>query len=292
MKLVVVGALATIALHVLGTVASGQGPIAIVAAENIYGSVAQDIGGPQVSVASILSNPNQDPHLFEADASTARLVSRADIAIENGAAFDPWMNQLLAASPNADRTVIVAAALVGRKAGDNPHVWYDPATMLAVANGLATELARRDPANAAAYRDRLDAFVVSLQPLRDKIAQLKSAYAGTAVTATEPVFGYMASALGLDMRNHRFQLATMNNTEPGASSTASFEADLRTRAVKVLFYNSQITNETTTRLRNIAAASGVPVVGVSETMPAGDGYVSWMIGQLDSLQAALETARK
>jgi zinc/manganese transport system substrate-binding protein len=202
------------------------------------------------------------------------------------------MDRLLAASPNADRTVIVAADLVGRKAGDNPHIWYDPATMLAVANALTTELARRDPANAAAYRYRLDAFTSALQPLRNKIAEMKAAYAGTPVTATEPIFGYMAAALGLDMRNHRFQLATMNDTEPGASAMAGFEKDLRTRAVKVLFYNSQVTDDTTTRLRNIAADSGVPVVGISETMPSGDNYVSWMIGQLDSLQAALVKSDK
>jgi zinc/manganese transport system substrate-binding protein len=286
MKAIVVGALAAIAVQVLGTAASGQRPTAIVAAENFYGNVAQ------VSVTSILSNPNQDPHLFEVDASTARLVSRADIAIENGAAYDPWMNRLLAASPHAGRTVIVAAALIGRKAGDNPHVWYDPATMPALATALAAELARRDPANATGYRDRLDAFMISLQPLKAKIAEIRSAYAGTPVTATEPIFGDMAQALGLDMRNQRFQLATMNGTEPSISAMAAIEQDLRSGAVKVLFYNSQVTDDTTTRLRKIAAEDGVAVVAVSETMPAGSDYVSWMIRQLDSLQAALEKTRK
>jgi zinc/manganese transport system substrate-binding protein len=230
-KLTLVGAIAVIAVHVLGSVASGQKPVAIVAAENFYGEIAKDIGGPQVSVASILSNPNQDPHLFEADPSTARLVSRADIAIANGAAYDDWMTRLLEASPKPHRTVIVAASAIGRKAGANPHVWYDPATMPTVAKALAAELIRRDPANAVVYRDRLDAFTISLQPLNAKIAEMRSAYAGTPVTATEPVFGYMASALGLDMRNQRFQLATMNDTEPSPSSMVAFEKDLRTRAV-------------------------------------------------------------
>jgi zinc/manganese transport system substrate-binding protein len=115
MKPVLVGAFAAMAVHLFGSVASGQRPITIVAAENVYGEVAKDIGGPHVSVASILSNPNQDPHLFEADPSTARLVSRADIAIENGASYDQWMNRLLAASPNPHRTVIVAADSLGRK---------------------------------------------------------------------------------------------------------------------------------------------------------------------------------
>jgi zinc/manganese transport system substrate-binding protein len=164
--------------------------------------------------------------------------------------------------------------------------------MPALAKALATELVRRDPANADAYRDRLEAFTISLRPLTAKIAELRSAHAGTAVSATEPVFGYMARALGLDMHNHRFQLATMNDTEPSPSAMAAFENDLRTRAVKALLYNSQVTNDTTKRLLNIATSSGVPVVGVSETMPAGGNYVTWMIGQLDALQAALSKDAK
>ncbi len=272
--------------------AAAQAPIAIVAAENFYGEVARDISGSQASVSSILSNPNQDPHLFEVDPATARMVSRADVVIANGAAYDPWMAQLLAASPRAGRTLLVVADLVGRQAGDNPHLWYDPATMPALARALAAELARRDRANADTYRQRLEAFLASLAPLDARIVAMKSAYSGTAVTATEPVFGYMATALGLDMRHTRFQLAIMNDTEPSASEMAAFESDLRGRAVKVLFYNSQVTDDTTTRLLKIATDSGVPVVGVTETKPAGKTYTKWMLDQLDALAVALGPGRK
>ncbi len=288
MRAAVLGILAALAFHLFNAAAAGQGPVSIVAAENFYGNVAQAIGGAQVRVSSILSNPNQDPHLFEADVSTARQVSGADIVIENGAAYDPWMDRLLAASPNSGRSVIVAATLVGREAGDNPHIWYDPATMPAVAKALAAELTRRDPGNSELYRDRLSAFLLSLQPLQEKIATLKREYGGAPVTATEPVFGYMAEALGLEMRNTRFQLAIMNDTEPSASAMAAFEKDLRHREVKVLFYNSQVTDDTTRRFLNMARQSGVPVVGVTETMPAGVNYLSWMVSQLDALQRALE----
>jgi zinc/manganese transport system substrate-binding protein len=288
MRAAMLGILAALAFHLFSAAAAGQGPVSIVAAENFYGNVAQAIGGAQVRVASILSNPNQDPHLFEADVSTARQVSGADIVIENGAAYDPWMDRLLAASPNPSRSVIVAATLVGRKDGDNPHIWYDPATMPAVAKALAAELTRRDPGNAELYRDRLSAFLLSLQPLQEKIATLTREYGGAPVTATEPVFGYMAEALGLEMRNARFQLAIMNDTEPSASAMAAFEKDLRQREVKVLFYNSQVTDDTTRRFLNMARESGVPVVGVTETMPADANYLSWMVSQLDALQGALE----
>jgi zinc/manganese transport system substrate-binding protein len=107
------------------------------------------------------------------------------------------------------------------------------------------------------------------------------------VTATEPVFGYMAAALGLDMRNGGFQLAIMNDTEPSPSQVAAFEDDLRNRRVRVLIYNSQVTDDTTSRLKRIATESGVPIVGVTETMPAATTYVQWMVAQLDALQAAL-----
>jgi zinc/manganese transport system substrate-binding protein len=142
------------------------------------------------------------------------------------------------------------------------------------------------------YRQRLDAFIASLAPLHARIAAMKAAYSGTAVTATEPVFGYMAAALGLDMRNTRFQIAIMNDTEPSASDMAAFERDLRSRAVKVLLYNSQVTDDTTSRLLKIATDSGVPVVGVTETMPAGKTYVQWMLAQLDALAAALGPGRQ
>jgi zinc/manganese transport system substrate-binding protein len=266
---------------------SAQGTPSIVAAENFYGEVAQSIGGSQVAVTSILSNPNQDPHLFEASPSTARAISGADIAIVNGAAYDPWMNKLLEASPNPKRSVLNVASVTGHKDGDNPHLWYEPGTMPAVARVLAAELTLRDPSNADVYRRRHNEFVDSLAPLTAKIATLKARFAGTPVTATEPVFGYMATALGLEMRNPGFQLAIMNDTEPSPRQVAGFENDLRQRTVKVLIYNAQVTDDTTSRLKRIAQESGVPIVGVTETMPAGTTYVRWMVDQLDALQAAL-----
>jgi zinc/manganese transport system substrate-binding protein len=192
-------------------------PLAIVAAENFYGDVADQIGGQNVTVTSILTNPDQDPHLFEASASTARNLATARVVIFNGADYDPWMSKLLSASRASGRTIIEVAKLVGRKAGDNPHLWYDPKIMPAFATALAATLAKLDPEHAPDYETRRGRFEASLKPLNDKIAALSQQYAGTAVTATEPVFGYMADAIKLKVRNQRFQLAIMNNTEPSAS---------------------------------------------------------------------------
>ncbi len=238
-------------------------------------------------VVSILTNPDQDPHLFEANASTAREISTAGIVILNGADYDPWMGKLLAASRSTKRETIEVAKLVHKKAGDNPHLWYDPGTMPAFAKALAASLAKRDPVHAADYETRLALFVASLKPIDDEIAALHRDYAGAPVTATEPVFGYMAAAIGLKMRNERFQLAVMNDTEPSASAIAAFQKDLRTRAVKVLLYNSQATEELTQKMRDLATQSAVPVVGVTETEPPGTKFQDWMLGQLKALRTGL-----
>jgi zinc/manganese transport system substrate-binding protein len=270
-----------------GVAAARAEPIAVVAAENFYGDVAAQIGGDAVAVTSILTNPDQDPQLFEASPSTARRLAAARIVVLNGADYDPWMAKLAAASPNPGRATVDVAALMHKSAGDNPHLWYDPPTMPAVAAALAARLIEADPGRRADYERRLAAFQASLAPLRAKVARMRGAYAGTPVTATEPVFGYMAAAIGLEMRNGRFQIAIMNDTEPGASEVAAFENDLRNRRVKVLLYNNQTSDELTGKMRAIAKAAGVPVVGVSETEPPGATYQDWMMAQLSALDAAL-----
>jgi zinc/manganese transport system substrate-binding protein len=262
-------------------------PINIVAAENFYGDVAAQLGGPDVKVTSILTNPDQDPHLFEASATTARDLAGARLVIFNGADYDPWMTKLLAASKPAGRRVIEVAKLMHRKTGDNPHLWYDPATMPAVAKALAAELAAADPVHKSGYEQRLQAFTASLKPLDDAVAAMRSKFAGTPVTATEPVFGYMATALGLKMRNDRFQLSIMNNTEPSASDIAGFENDLKKNRVRVLLYNNQTSEALTQRMQKRAQEAKIPIVGVSETEPPGKSYQDWMTDQLGALDKAL-----
>ncbi len=261
--------------------------LTIVAAENFYGDLAKQIAGPHATVTSILSNPDQDPHLFEADAATARAISHARIVIANGIDYDPWMEKLLGASKAPDRTEIVAADLMGKKAGDNPHLWYDPATMKALAGRLAAELAKADPDHKGDFDRRAEAFTISLKPLETKMAAIRARFGGQPVTASEPVFGYMAQALGLDMHNQAFQTAVMNNTEPSPADVARFEDDLKGHKVKVMLYNSQADNQAVKRLVGIAKGAHVPVVGVSETEPAGKTYEVWMLDQLDALEHAL-----
>jgi zinc/manganese transport system substrate-binding protein len=282
--------LAALILALAATLAAARadnGRIAVVAAENFYGSVAKEIGGDWVAVTSILNNPDQDPHLFEVSPAVIRQVATARIVVYNGADYDPWMAKLLTAAARPGRVAIVAADLVHRQSGGNPHLWYDPATMPAVASALAADFAAADPAHKREYAARLKSFLASLAPLQEKIAAIRGKYAGTAVTATEPVFAPMAEALGLKMDNERFQLAVMNDTEPSARDLAAFERDLTSRRVRVLFYNRQATNKLVAHLIDVARAANIPVVGVTETAPPGVSYRDWMLMQLEETQRAL-----
>lgn len=284
-KHVAVGAAAVFAFSHDALAADAKIPV--VAAENFYGDVVQQLGGEHVDVTSILSNPDQDPHLFEASPKTARALQHASLVVYNGADYDPWMAKLLAASTGTKRVTIVAADLTGKKGGDNPHLWYDPATMPKVARAVTEALVAADPAHKSAYDANLAKFLDSLKPIDARVADLHSRYAGVPVTATEPVFGYMSDAVGLSMRNLRFQLATMNDTEASAADIAAFERDLRERRVRVLIYNSQATEALTKRMLKLAQQSKVPAMSVTETEPAGKTYQTWMLTQLDALSAAL-----
>lgn len=280
-------AAAALAMTALPALGHADPSVSVVAAENFYGDVAQQVGGPGLKVTSILTNPDEDPHLFEASASTARALADARLVVYNGVDYDPWMTNLLAASKAEARTVIVAADLVHHKSGDNPHLWYDPGTMPAVAKALAAAFEAADPAHKPDYERRLQAFLASMDQINQKVAAMKAKYAGQWVTATEPVFGYMAEAIGLKVADQEFQLAVMNNTDPTAIQVAQFQFHLQHKQVKALLYNSQATDDLAQQMQSMAKSSGVPVVGVSETEPPGKTYQAWMMGQLDALDEAL-----
>ena len=261
--------------------------ITVVAAQNFYGDVARRIGGEHVNVINIMSNPDQDPHLFEATPSQVRDVADAQIVIHNGGHYDEWMEKLLKAAPRPKRVVINAAMIANAKHGGNPHLWYAPATMPAVAKSNAAAFSKADSANAAEYAHRLGETLADLDRVAKRVAEMRATHAGKPVAATEPVFGLMADALGLTMRNQSFQRALMNETEPSARDIAAFESDLKTGKVKALIYNKQVSEKLADRLLTIARASKVPVVPVTETQPAGVAFHDWMLGELDALDKAL-----
>ena len=262
--------------------------IKIIAAENFYGDIASQIGGANVKVKSVLNNPSQDPHLFEASPSLARDLAEADLVIFNGVDYDPWMEKLLAATPSSKRKVIVAAEVAGRKAGDNPHLWYDFAVSKAVAKAVAENLSVARPAQAEYFKKQEVAFEQALGDLQGEVQKIARAHGGTSVAATEPVFGYMLESMGLDVREKRFQLAVMNDAEPAVSDVAQFEDDLKGHVVKLLIYNKQATDPVADKLLALAEAQNIPVVAVTETQPEGTSFQQWLSGEIGAVAKALE----
>jgi zinc/manganese transport system substrate-binding protein len=263
-------------------------PVKIVAAENFYGELAKEIGGDQVSVDSIINNPDADPHLFSTSPAVSKKIAEAQIIIYNGAGYDAWMDQIIA-NLDPQRVVIINVAdLMGVAKGANPHLWYDPETFPKLANVLAAKLNKFDPQSTSLTEERLNKFMVSYAHLAKQIQAIKDRYQGTAVTATEPVFGYMANALGLNMLGEDFQWKIMNDSEPSPKMIAEYQRLLTEHKVNIVFYNSQVTDPLTDNLRALATQNKIAVIGVSETMPRHEPVMQWLTQEVSSVQAALE----
>lgn len=262
-------------------------PPHIVAAESAYADIARQVAGPGAVVTAVLVNPATDPHLFEPTPSTARAVAGASLIIQNGIGYDPWMARLIAASSIPPARVIDIAGLLGRQPGNNPHLWYDPATMPALARALADRLGAADPADAPGLAARRDRVLGELSALQRRIDDLRRRFSGRAVAATEPVFGLMAAALGLADRHAHFETAVMNGTEPAAGDVAAMQDDLRAHRIGALITNRQASDPAVVRLLAIARQSGVPIVQITETLPPGKTYQGWIGDELTALQAAL-----
>lgn len=262
--------------------------IKVVAAENFYGNIAQQLGGDKVSVTSILSNPNVDPHEYESDVQDGIAVTDASIVIENGLEYDTWMDKLLSASPNTGRVVITAGNIVPDPLPDNPHVWYGIDNIAAVARAIEAALVKIDPTDATLFQNNLATFNASLTPIVAKMAAIKAQYAGTPVGLTETIYLYQTQPMGLDVLTpFNFEKAIAEGNDPSAQDVNTADQQVSEKQIKVLIYNSQTVTPITTNLENAAYANGIPVVPVTETMPASDTYQSWMTDELTALQSAL-----
>jgi len=254
-------------------------PIRIVAAENFYGDIARQVGGKKVCVVCILNNPNQDPHEFQPTAATAKEVADADIVIKNGDGYDSWIDKLIATKGNPNRVVINVADFVKKEPKQNPHFWYNPATMLLLADQLSEVL--KNPSAAVHFHQEMN-------PIFEKIAFLKAHYPNLPVTATEPLFTPMANALGWKMLHENYQWAIMNDTEPSFQQIADYHESLNAKKVRLLFYNRQVTSPSTQQLQNLAEKNHIPIVGITELQPLSvPNYQSWMLDQLSSVEHAL-----
>jgi zinc/manganese transport system substrate-binding protein len=263
--------------------------LAVVAAENVYGDIAQQIGGTHVHVTSILSDPNADPHLFEPASSNGLAIATASVVIQNGLGYDSFMTKLEDASPNGKRSVLTIADVLGVQGRDaNPHLWYDVPALGRIARAIAGQLERADPGHAKAYRAGLARFDASLRPLQREVARIRAAFAGTAVAYTEPVPGYLIDAAGLvNLAPPSFTRAIEDGTEPSPQAFAALNTLVTKRRVRVLLYNSQAVSPITSRVRDAAAQAHIPVIGVTETLPPHLTFQQWQLAQARQLAKAL-----
>jgi zinc/manganese transport system substrate-binding protein len=267
---------------------SGTG-MAVLGTENFYADLLGQIGGTRVTVSSILNDPSADPHEYEANPQTAKLVADAKLVIVNGLGYDSFMDKLLGASTKPDRVVLNVQDILKRADDDNAHVWYDPATMPKVADAATAALSTLDPQNASYFAAQKAKYIAALRQIDDRIAALKAKYGGAPVAFTEPVAEYQADAIGLAVLTPvGFMTAIEQGIDPAPADVAA-ERDLLTgKRVKALLYNSQVTSPLTKEIYDLAVTSGVPVLGVAETIPPQfKTYQEWMLSQLAELETAL-----
>ena len=273
-----------------GAFAASPGSINAVGVENEYADVISQVGGKYVEVSAIETDPNTDPHSFEVSPQVAAQIASALLIVKNGVGYDSWADKIIAAAPNANRRVIDVQQLLGLPdSTPNPHLWYDPRTMPAVAKAVADALSTLEPVEAGYFEANAKAFDASLQPWFSAIASFKANFEGTPVAVTEPVADYLLEAMGCNIATpFSFQAAIMNGTDPSPQDVTTQNNLLGQGEVKVLVYNQQVTDPLTQSLLSLAKKNGIPVVGVYETMPApGYNYQSWMLAEVASLRKAV-----
>ncbi len=266
------------------------GKVRVVAAENFWGGIAAQVGGSHAAVTSIIVNPNTDPHSYEATPGDARLIAQAQYVIVNGAGYDSWATQLIAANPVAGRTVLTIGDLLGKNEGDNPHMWYSPTYVDQVIDRIASDLGKIDPANAPAFGQQAEQYrTVGLKDYHETIAVIKQKYASTKVGATESIFSYLADGAGLDLVTpYGYLKAISEGTDPSAADKAEVESEIATREIKVFVFNSQNSTPDIQGLVDRAVSQRIPVVKITETLvPAGASFQEWQTGQLKDLLHAL-----
>ena len=268
--------------------------VSVVASTDVWGDVAGQIAGNQsghaVRITSIINDPVQDPHSYQANARDRIALDRADVVIENGGGYDDFVSKM--GGDSAARTTIDAVAVAGNRAEvdgqPNEHVWYDFPTVAAVAGKVADAFEANDPGHAASYQRNLKSFVDALSGLEKREARLAQSHTGVGVAITEPVPLYLLQACGLVNRTPpQFSEAVEEGTDVSPRVLQQTLALFSTHQVRALVYNEQTVDVATTRVSHAAKVAGIPVVGMTETLPRGQSYLSWMSANLTALESAL-----
>jgi zinc/manganese transport system substrate-binding protein len=268
---------------------SSDGKISVVGAENEYANVAEQIGGKYVDVDAVMSDPSTDPHSFEASVSVAQQVGRADVVIQNGLGYDSFMEKIESGSASDSRQVIDVQELLGLPdSTPNPHLWYKPETMPAVAKQLVADFSELQPEDKDYFEANLAKFEASLQPWTKGLEEFATKFPGAAVAVTEPVADYMLEAAGIEnLTPFSMQADIMNDVDPAPQAVAEQSGFFSEGKADAFVYNQQVTDSITEKFLGAAEDDGVPVVGVYETMPTGYTYQRWMEAELKALEEAV-----
>ncbi len=292
-SLAVAGCSTAAAPRAQGSDGSGR-RVQVVAAEDMWGSIAAQVGGVHAQVVSIITNPNTDPHDYEPTAADGRTYAEAQEIIENGVGYDTWSSQLAAATGVSGQRVLDVGRLLGLHAGDNPHRWYYPDDVTRVVDQITADYQHLDPADAGYFAAQRDQFLeVGLRPYHQLIDQIRASYAGTPVGASESIFVGLAQATGLRLLTPAAYLeAISQGTDPTPADRATVDAQIDDGRIDVWVLNSQNATPDIQALTAEARARHLPVVTITETLtPAGRSFQDWQVAQLRELAAALARAR-
>lgn len=274
----------------VGPAPAPSGTVAVVAAENTWGSIASQVGGAHVRVTSIISSPDADPHDYEPTPADARAMARAGYAILNGAGYDAWASRLVEANPEPDRQVLDVGRLLARRAGDDPHLWYSPDAVARVVERIAADLGRVDPSHAADYeRAGTDYLALGLRGYHDAIAAIRGRYAGTPVGASESIFEELAPALGLELVTpHAYLKAVSDGTDISAADKVAVQQQVAAGRIRVYVLNTQNVTPDVRQVVDQVRARNIPIAGITETpSPANASFQDWQTRQLQDLLRAL-----
>ncbi|MGY4711298.1 metal ABC transporter solute-binding protein, Zn/Mn family [Mycolicibacterium sp. CBM1] len=274
-----------------GTAACPTAPVDVVVSVDQWGDIVSQLGGACANVKTVLASSSVDPHDYEPSPSDAADFAGAKLVVVNGADYDHWASDL--AKTSAPAAPVISAAEVTKTAdGANPHLWYSPAAVTAVADAVTAELSKIDPQAAEYFTTERTAFTTALQPYNSLIEKIKASATGKSYAATEGIFDYQAEAMGLVNKTPEgYQKASANESDPSPADIEAFRNALAGHQIDVLIYNTQTEGSIPEQIRSAAEKAGVPVVNVTETVPPGvTSFVTWQDEQLTALAKALGVA--
>ncbi len=272
---------------------SGNTKIAVVAAENFWGSIAAQVGGEHVTVRSIIASPDTDPHDYEPTPADGRALATAQYVIANGVGYDPWVAKLVNANPAPARSVLTVGELVGVKEGGNPHRWYSPDDVHRVIGQIAADYERIDPTDAGYFDQQKQTYETNgLAGYNQLIADIKSKYGATPIGASESIVTPLAEGLGLGLATpESFLDAVSEGTDPTAADKITVDQQIKTKQIKIFVFNRQNSTPDVAALVTAAKDQGIPVATITETLvPATASFQDWQVGQLRGIEQALSQA--